>query len=61
MEGEETAPKRAASHSERSVETVWEGSACPVSRKVVKPAGRVVKVNVRGKEVVRASRTRRPA
>ena len=61
MVGEDTAPNRAASHSERRVETVCEGRAWPVSWKVVKPAGRVVKEKLRGKEVVRASRTRRPA
>ena len=58
--GELTAPNSAPSHSCFRVSTVFWGSAMPVSWKVVKPAGREVKVNEReGLEM--ASRMRRPA
>ena len=60
--GEDTAPKRAASHSFWRVSTVVEGSAVPVDWKCEKPAGRSMKEKCRwGKEVLRAERTRRPA
>ena len=60
-EGELTAPKSAPSHSARRAATVLGGRAVPVCWKVVKPAGRVVNVNARGREAERASRMRRPA
>lgn len=59
--GDDTAPKRAALHSARRVETVLGGRATPCSWNVAKPAGRVWNEKVRGKEVLRASRMRLPA
>ena len=61
MEGEETAPNSAPSHSALRVSTVLEGRAVPVCWKVVKPASRLTKENLRFREDGRDSRMRFPA
>lgn len=61
MVGEETAPKRAPSHSDLRVSTVVCGRAVPVRWKVFQPAWRGAKVKDRPREEGRDSRRRRPA
>lgn len=61
VEGEDTAPKSAPSHSALRVSTVLSGRATPVCLKVSKPASRSTKLNFRFRLEGRASRRRRPA
>ena len=60
-DGEETAPKRAASHSAFKVSTVLEGKAAPVRWNVSKPADSGMKENERPREEGRAWRSLWPA